>query len=172
MRLRNALKVLFLVFAVAARVTAQSGETTAETVARLRLQLIDIQTKDEQLRARLQQLEEELRPENIERAFAGIGFTKPEEVRENRRRQLTIEKNSAAALLKVLETNRTGLEAAIMAAESQVYQQSAYPEPPANHLALLQDFGVVPWSVLVSCAVVMAMAMLATTGFAVIRKRV
>lgn len=170
MRLRNALNVLFLVFAIATGVAAQSGETTAETVARLRLQLIDIQTKDEQLRARLQQLEEELRPENIERAFAGIGSTKPEEIRENRRHQLTIEKNSASALLKILETSRAGLEAAIMAAETQVYQQSAYPAPPRNHLTLPRDFGVVPWSLLATCGLLMAM--LATTGFAAMRKRV
>ena len=170
MRLRNFLNVLFLVFAVATCVAAQSGETTAETVARLRLQLIDIQTKDEQLRLQLQQLEEELKPESIERALAGIGSTRPEELRESRRRQLTIEKNSVLALLKILEASRSGLEAAIVAAETQVYQQIPYLAPPANQLTLSRDFGGAPWQLVVMGAI--AILMLATSGFVAIRKRV
>ena len=40
------------------------------------------------------ELEEDLKPENIERALAGFGSTKPEEVRDRRRRLLMIEKGS------------------------------------------------------------------------------
>jgi hypothetical protein len=171
MRLRNALNVLILIFAVASRLAAQSSETTPETVAKLRLQLIEIQMKDEELRGRLRLLEEELQPQNIERALAGIGSTKPEELRERRRRELTLERNNASALLKVLEASRAGLEAAIVAAETRAYHQSAYPEPPANRLVMPRNFAVASSTLAAICGLVLILAA-TTTGFVALRKRI
>ena len=54
----------------------------------------------------LQQLDESIKPENIERSLAGIGSTRPEELRETRRRQLTIERDGVLAQLKTLETEQ------------------------------------------------------------------
>ena len=68
-----------------------------------------------------------MQPENIERSLAGIGSTRPEELREMRRRQLTIERDGVRAQLKTLETSKQRLEAAIANAEALAYQQSARP---------------------------------------------
>jgi hypothetical protein len=73
----------------------------------------------------VQQLEDALKPENIERSLAGVGSTRPEELREQRRRQLLIEKKAADAELEQLTLKRTQLETALSAAEVQAYQESA-----------------------------------------------
>jgi hypothetical protein len=70
-------------------------------------------------------LDEDLKPENVERSLAGVGSSRPEELRELRRRQLTIERDSVHTQLKLLATSRERLEAAIGRAEDAAYQQSA-----------------------------------------------
>ena len=117
--------------------SAVAQESAAETAGKLRQQLVDVQAKEGELRTRLRQLEEALKPENIERALAGIGSTKPEELREHRRRQLTIEKNGVLAQLQTLEASRSRLESAIATADSQAYQQSAQPSTPASNQMLM-----------------------------------
>lgn len=110
-------------------VHAQEGTSAAETVDNIKLQLLDLQAKEEELKARAAQLEEALRPENIERSLAGVGSTRPEELREARRRQLTIERDGVLAQLKILETSRTRLEASLVQAEGRAYQESARQIP-------------------------------------------
>lgn len=125
--MKFSLVLLFSVFMLAANTYAEDSSSAAESVEKLRAQLLEVQTKEEALRVRAQQLEESLKPENIERSLAGVGSTKPEELRESRRRQLTIERDSVQAQLKLLETSRQRLETAISNAEVQMYQQSARP---------------------------------------------
>jgi hypothetical protein len=72
-------------------------------------------------------LDESLKPENIERSLAGIGSTRPEELRESRRRQLQIEKDGVLAQLRTVETSRQRLETALANAEVLAYQESAKP---------------------------------------------
>ena len=108
-------------------VSAQEGGSAAERVEKLRAQLLEVQTKEDGLRTRLAQLDESIKPENIERSLAGVGSTRPEELREARRRQLTIERDGVVAQLKTLETSRQRLEAAISNAEALAYQESAQP---------------------------------------------
>ena len=64
MRLHFALVLILLSFVV---VNAQERTTAAERVDQLKLQLLELQGKEEALRARAAQLEEALKPENIER---------------------------------------------------------------------------------------------------------
>ncbi|HJP90647.1 MAG TPA: hypothetical protein VJ875_01745 [Pyrinomonadaceae bacterium] len=116
-----------LVLMLAANSYAQATSSAAESVEKLRAQLLEVQAKEESLRVRAEQLEESLKPENIERSLAGVGSTKPEELRESRRRQLTIERDGVQAQLKILETSRQRLEAAIANAEIKAYQESARP---------------------------------------------
>ena len=126
MKLKSGLLLLFLlVFSVAAY--AQENASAAESVEKLKMQLLETQGKEEALRARVQQLDESLKPENIERSLAGIGSTRPEELRESRRRQLTIEKDGVMAQLRTVETSRQRLETALANAEIVAYQQSARP---------------------------------------------
>ena len=119
-----------LVVAFAANVAAQDASSDAPTVDTLRLQLLDTQVKEAELQARLRQLDEDLKQENIERSLAGIGSTKPEELREARRRQLTIERDGVRTQLKLATTSRERLESVIRTAETQAYQQSAGENSP------------------------------------------
>src|SRR5207245_2612672 len=82
--------VLFLLGILVTPVLAQTSPQ--ERAANLRAQLSDVQARQSELQTRLQQLEYDLKPENIERSLAGIGSTHPEELREQRRRQLEGEK--------------------------------------------------------------------------------
>jgi len=109
--------------------TAQ--ESTQERAASLRAQLVETQAKQAELQTRLQQLEEELKPENIERSLAGVGSTHPEELREARRRQFEIEKKGVQSQLEILAASRGRLEAAIARADTESYRQSAGPGPNA-----------------------------------------
>jgi hypothetical protein len=106
-------------------VAAQGGSSAAQNADDLRLQLLDVQGKEAALQERARQLDENLKPENIERSLAGIGSTKPEELRELRRRQLTIDRESVRTQLKLVATSREHLETAIRTAETAAYQQSA-----------------------------------------------
>jgi LPXTG-motif cell wall-anchored protein len=150
------LTLLFIALAFTSSVVAQ--ESAAETASKLRQQLIEVQTKETELRTRLQQLEEALKPENIERALAGIGSTKPEELREHRRRQLTIEKNGVLAQLKTLEASQSRLESAIATADSQAYQQSAQPSAPtSNQMLIAQPAAGSRWLLLGAAGAVLIM---------------
>lgn len=119
--------LLLLLLTLSITASAQAPATAAESAEKLRAQLLEVQSKEEALRMRVQQLEESLKPENIERSLAGVGSTRPEELRESRRRQLTIERDGVLAQLKTLEASRRRLEAAIGNADALAYQQSARP---------------------------------------------
>lgn len=104
------------------------GQTSAqERAANLRSQLSELEAKQSELQARLQGLEENLKPENIEQSLAGVGSTRPEELREQKRRQLEIERNGVKTQLDVLTTSRTRLEASLARADADAYRQSAAP---------------------------------------------
>jgi hypothetical protein len=124
--------VLLALLMLSGAVYAQDGGSAAETVEKLKAQLLEVQGKEDVLRSRLEQLDESIKPENIERSLAGIGSTKPEQLREYRRRQLAIERDGVLAQLKTLETSRQRLESAIANAEALAYQQSA--QPPGTNM--------------------------------------
>ena len=107
----------------------QPPATAAESLEKLRAQLLEVQAKEQELQDRAQQLEESIKPENIERSLAGVGSTRPEELRESRRRQLTKERDGVLAQLKLVETSRQRLEAAILNAQGRAYHESARPTP-------------------------------------------
>lgn len=130
--------VLLLVLMFSINVFAQ--QTAAESAEKLRTQLVEVQTKEEDLRVRLAQLDEAIKPENIERSLAGVGSTKPEELREARRRQLSIQRDGVLAQLKTLETSRQRLETAIANAEARAYQESARPDTTNQALVASPGF--------------------------------
>ena len=126
MKLQTALVLILLSVGF---VNAQQATSAAETVDQIKLHLLDLQAKEEELKGRAAQLEEALKPENIERSLAGVGSTRPEELREARRRQLTIERDGVLAQLKILATSRTRLENQLTSAEGRAYQESARQVP-------------------------------------------
>lgn len=125
---RFSLLLVVLAFALIGSAYAQEP-TAAETAEQIRFKLLDVQGQQEGLKLRLQELEEALKPENIERSLAGVGSTRPEELREARRRQLTIERDGVAAQLKILDSARQRLETALGEAEARAYHESARQVP-------------------------------------------
>jgi len=105
----------------------QTQSSAQEKAANLRAQLSEVETKQAGLQTRLQDLDEKLKPENIENALAGVGSTRPEDLREQRRRQLEIERNGVQKQLDLLATSHSRLETAIAKAEAAAYRQSAQP---------------------------------------------
>lgn len=86
----------------------------------LRAQLRDVQAKEAELQAKADQLDIELRPENLDRSIATYGTTRPEEVREQRRRYLESERARVRTQLETLATSRVRLESAIANADAEV----------------------------------------------------
>src|SRR5213593_2191672 len=99
-------------------------ENAQKRAASLRAQLVETQTRQAELQTRLQQLEENLKPDNIERSLAGVGSVHPEELCEARRRQLEIEKRGVQSQLDVLAASRSRLETAIASADAELYRQT------------------------------------------------
>jgi len=112
----------------------------AEPVDDLRRQLKDVQYKEAEVKIRLEQLDFDMKPENIERFFTGYGSTRPEELRESRRRQLQLEKDHLNSQLQQLASDRMRLENEIMNAQLVTPQSPgavAVLQPNANrHLWL------------------------------------
>lgn len=95
--------------------------TRAEQRAeQLRMQLVDVQSKIADLEAQLEGIEFALRPENIERATATFGSTRPEEARQARQRQLESERNRVKAQLRILATSQSRLEVSCANADNEV----------------------------------------------------
>src|SRR6184192_1303111 len=104
---------------------AQGG--TQERAATLRAQLAEVQAQQTELQTRLGQIDEDIKPENIERSLAGVGSTHPEDLREARRRQLEIQRKGIQSQLDNLATTRARLEAAIATADAQGYREMVGP---------------------------------------------
>jgi hypothetical protein len=82
-------------------------------------ELRDVESQQADLQARADELAYAAKPENIERSVAGYGTTRPEELREQRRRQLENEKLRVQKQLEQLAANHTRLEQAIAAADAE-----------------------------------------------------
>jgi DNA repair exonuclease SbcCD ATPase subunit len=86
----------------------------------LRTQQVDVESKLADLQSRLEQVDYSLKPENIERSAAGYGATRPEEVREARRRSLENEKSRVQAQIRILETSRARLEQSLATSDAEI----------------------------------------------------
>src|SRR4030081_1323924 len=78
MKYFNGFTVRLTCVAVLLTIPAVAQEDRQERAANLRAQLVDVLAKQTELQMRLQRIEEEIKPENIERSVAGIGSTHPE----------------------------------------------------------------------------------------------
>ena len=101
----------------------------------LRSQQLETETKLADFHSQLDHVEYSLKPENIERALAGYGTTRPEEARDSRRRQLESEKARLQVQIRLLETSRNRLEIAVATADAEVDMlrrrlQQNDPAPP------------------------------------------
>jgi hypothetical protein len=105
--------------------TAVAQSSAQDITANLRLQLSEIEVRQAEMQARDEQLQEDLKPENIEQSLAGVGSTHPENLREQRRRQLEIARVRVRIQLDELDSSHKRLEAAIAEADAVAYWQSA-----------------------------------------------
>src|SRR5690349_2084032 len=101
----------FVLTLLAVPAMAQSG--AQDRAAQLRAQLADVQARQTDLQTRLDQISEDIKPENIERSLAGVGSTHPEDLREARRRQLETQRQGIQSQLDNLAATRARLEAGL-----------------------------------------------------------
>ena len=119
-------KIPVILFLSGLFATSTLAQTSAQEIAdNLRVQLSEVEVRQVEMQARDEQLVEDLKPENIERSLAGIGSTHPEQLREQRRRQLEIARDRVRVQLDELDRNHTRLETAIAEADAVAYWQSA-----------------------------------------------
>ena len=114
-----------LVLASISPAWAQDLSAVELQVERLRAQLREAADKEAQLRERARQLEEDLRPENVERSVASVGTTDARALRERRRQQLEREKAAVDEQLSSLAASRARLEGAISTAEAEAVRLRA-----------------------------------------------
>jgi hypothetical protein len=69
------------------------------------------------LQARMEQVDNQLRPENIERLFVGVGMVRPEEARDTVRRRLGLEKQGLLAQLELVRQERNRFQSALATAD-------------------------------------------------------
>jgi chromosome segregation ATPase len=86
----------------------------------LRKQLVESIEKETSYKSRLAQMDEEVRPENVERTLSGVGTTRTAEIRDARRRSLEIEKRGFESLLNLNTQSRARLEDDVRQADSLV----------------------------------------------------
>src|SRR6266850_372684 len=117
--------VLLFSLSCTSRILAQDPSTPpGDAAADLRARLVEVQAREAERHARLNQLDEALQPQNIERSLAGIGSTRPEKLREQRHRELTIERDGVRKQVDLLATSRARLESAIQTADNLVASES------------------------------------------------
>jgi hypothetical protein len=95
--------------------------TRAESRAEaLRKQLFELTEKESALRAKLEQIEFDLKPESIARATAITGSLKPEDAREQRKKTLESEKTRINRQLEEIAANRVSLDGSLRNADALV----------------------------------------------------
>ncbi|MBA3806088.1 MAG: hypothetical protein H0X14_10300 [Acidobacteria bacterium] len=140
-------RIVLLMALLLTLAAAAFAQTSAEQNAGdLRAQLNGVEAKQSELEQRTRKIDEDLKPENIERSLALTGSTRPEELREQRRRQLEKEKESLRVQMDQLAASRTRLEAAIAAADAESYRRSALVVPTPSPATAANTGGAQPAS--------------------------
>ncbi|HEX5704548.1 MAG TPA: hypothetical protein VFX97_15210 [Pyrinomonadaceae bacterium] len=93
------------------------AEQRAEMLRRHLLELIE---KETLYRTRIAQLDEDARPENVERTLNPYGTTRTTELRDTRRRVLETDRRGYVALLALTTENRTRLDEEVRQADGLV----------------------------------------------------
>jgi len=88
--------------------------------SQLRSEQRDVQAKIGELEVRLEDVTFALKPENIERATAVYGTTRPEEIRAQRKRQLETERDRVQKQLDTLRASDARLTDAIATSDTEV----------------------------------------------------
>ena len=86
----------------------------------LRAQLGNLQMREMELQARIEELDYQMKPESIQRTLAYVGSARPmDELRANLRARLESEKSRTNTQLETLASTRMKLETALRGAEAE-----------------------------------------------------
>ena len=91
-----------------------------DRIRALQKDLVDLSARETPLRKRLDEIESQQQPDRIERSLAGVGSTKPEEIRDSVSRQLSIEKRQIQAQLDTIQASRARNQSFITNAEESI----------------------------------------------------
>jgi peptidoglycan hydrolase CwlO-like protein len=91
-----------------------------QRVEALQKELADLGARETSLLKRLDEIEPQLRPGQIEQSRAGVGSMRPEEDREAVQRQLSNEKRRIQSQLDQFSQNRVRIQSAISSAEASI----------------------------------------------------
>jgi DNA repair exonuclease SbcCD ATPase subunit len=122
--MRKSILLLFVLLTASFTALAQNSSAFEQT-QKMRAELSQLHDREAEIKIRLTELDYDLKPENIERHFAGVGSVHPEELREARRKQLQLEKDRLVGQLSEIDQNQARLETEIQISDSKAYQQSA-----------------------------------------------
>ena len=86
----------------------------------LRRQLLELIEKETLYRTRITQIEEDMRPENVERTLNPYGTTRTAELRDTRRRVLETDRRGYVSLLALTTESRTRLDEEVRHADALV----------------------------------------------------
>jgi hypothetical protein len=125
--MRNPIFLLLalVLFGYSVETVAQTSSNSFDRAQKLRDELSQLHDREAEIKIRLTELEYDLKPENIERHFAGVGSVHPEELREGRRKLLQMEKDKLTRQLSEIDQNQARLETQIQIEDSKAFQQSA-----------------------------------------------
>ena len=88
--------------------------------SQLRTELREVQGKKADLEAHLEMVENDLKPENIERAVAGYGTTRPEELRAQRQKQLEHDRTRTRQQIDQLAASEVRIQQAIATSDVEL----------------------------------------------------
>ena len=88
--------------------------------SQLRTELREVQGKKADLEAHVEQVENDLKPENIERAVAGYGTTRPEELRAQRQKQLENDRTRTRQQIDQLAASEGRIQQAIATSDVEI----------------------------------------------------
>ena len=86
----------------------------------LQLHLLEITQKEEPIQTRLDQINQQLRPETIERTMAGVGSLHPENLRDDVKTRLNTEKTRLLTQLELLRQDRTRTRSSLATTDAAI----------------------------------------------------
>jgi membrane protein involved in colicin uptake len=136
--MRHIFMGVLLALVAASPAWAQDVSAVEIQIERLRAQLRDAVEREAQLQDHASRLEDDLRPESIERSVAAVGTTDAAALRARRREQIEKQKADVDAQLSEASSKRVRLEADIAAAEAEAVRLKAAtlaPRPASPNAA-------------------------------------
>lgn len=95
-------------------------EVEQDRAEKFQLHLIEISEKEAPLLARIDQINQQLKPEAMERTLAGVGSVHPEELREETKKTLANERYRIQAQLEVLRQDRYRTQASLATTDAAI----------------------------------------------------